>query len=79
MTNRYEVKVEVTYRINAESIQDAYRVINDGAEFPIVPWDDDNYVDNVAIKHISELSKETNEEGQMGQAKLDEAAGTTRL
>ena len=74
--NRYEVKVEVTYRVTANSIQDAYRIINDGAEYPVVPWDDDTYVSNTAIKHITELNKETNEEGQMGQAEQTEGTST---
>lgn len=50
--NRYEVEVKVTYKVSAKSIDDAYRIIDSGAEFPVVPYDDDTYVDTIAITSI---------------------------
>ena len=54
--NRYEVEVKVTYRITAPSYTEAYRLISQGAEFPIAPWNDENYVADITIAHITELS-----------------------
>ena len=54
--NRYEVEVKVTYRITAPSYSEAYRIINQGAEFPVVPWDDENYASDITIARITELS-----------------------
>lgn len=54
--NRYEVEVKVTYHITAPSYGAAFRAIRDGAEFPVVPWDDETYVSNVVISRMTELS-----------------------
>jgi hypothetical protein len=54
--NRYKVEVKVTYHVTAKSMQDAYRTINEGAEFPVVPWDDDTYCNEVSITSVKELS-----------------------
>ena len=54
--NRYEVEVKVTYHITAPSYTEAYRAISEGAEFPVVPWDDETYVSDVVISRVTELS-----------------------
>jgi hypothetical protein len=54
--NRYTVEVKVTYNVTAKSISDAYRVIHEGAEFPVVPWDDETYCSEVSIVSVKELS-----------------------
>lgn len=54
--NRYEVHVHVIYKVDAESQEAAYRKINEGAEFPVVPYDDNTYCDDITIVDIKELS-----------------------
>jgi hypothetical protein len=54
--SRYKVEVKATYHVTAKSISDAYRVIHEGAEFPVVPWDDETYCDEVSIVSVKELS-----------------------
>lgn len=54
--NRYQVEVKVTYNVTAKSMEDAYRIINNGAEFPVVPWDDETYCSDVSITSVKELS-----------------------
>jgi hypothetical protein len=54
--NRYEVHVHVVYKVDATSLEDAYRKINDGAEFPVVPYDDNTYCDAIVITDIKQLS-----------------------
>jgi hypothetical protein len=57
--NRYAVEVKVTYHVSAKSISDAYQAITDGAEFPVMPYDDETYCNEVAITSIRELSNPT--------------------
>jgi len=40
---RYKVYVHVEYEVEAESLDRAYTVVNEGAEFPLTPFSDDNY------------------------------------
>lgn len=54
--NRYEVEVKVVYKVTAKSIEDAYRIIDSGAEFPVLPYDDETYCDKVFITSIKESS-----------------------
>lgn len=54
--SRYSVEVKVTYKVSAKSIDDAYRIINTGAEFPVVPYDDETYADEIFITSVKELS-----------------------
>lgn len=56
--SRYEVTVKVVYKVTAESMDAAYAMINDGAEFPVMPWNDETYCDTIAITSVKELSKE---------------------
>lgn len=58
MTNRYSVEVKVIYHVSANSIEDAYRIIEQGAEYPVVPYDDETYCSETAIRSIRELSKD---------------------
>lgn len=53
---RYEVHVHVVYKIDAESVGDAYRKIQEGAEFPVLPYDDNTYCDKVSITDVIQLS-----------------------
>jgi len=52
---RYEVEVKVTYRVNAESIEDATNKIEMGAEFPVIPWDDETYCSEVDVVQVKPL------------------------
>ena len=61
MTNRYAVEVKVTYHVSAASMDEAYRIINEGTEFPVVPWDDETYCSATAITSVRELSTATTE------------------
>jgi hypothetical protein len=54
--SRYEVHVSVVYKIDATSPEAAYRKINEGAEFPVVPYDDNTYCDSVIITNVKQLS-----------------------
>jgi hypothetical protein len=54
--NRYEVHVHVVYKVDATSVEDAYKKINDGAEFPVIPYDDNTYCDAVVITDVKQLS-----------------------
>ena len=63
--NRYEVHVHVIYKIDAESSQDAYRKINEGAEFPVLPYDDNTYCDDITIVEVRQLSGVELEEEQV--------------
>ena len=56
--SRYEVTVKVVYKVTAESMDSAYAMIKDGAEFPVMPWDDETYCDTISITSVKELSKE---------------------
>lgn len=56
--SRYEVTVKVVYKVTAPSMDAAYALINDGAEFPVMPWDDETYCDTVNITSVKELSNE---------------------
>lgn len=55
--NRYEVSVLVTYRISADSVDDAWQKIEDGAEFPVMPFDDETYVEKVQIMQVFDLAE----------------------
>jgi ABC-type molybdate transport system substrate-binding protein len=54
--NRYEVHVHVVYKVDAASSEDAYRKINEGAEFPVMPYDDNTYCDSTVITDVKQLS-----------------------
>jgi hypothetical protein len=59
--NRYEVEVKVVYKVSAKSIEDAYRIIDSGAEFPVVPYDDETYADGIFIRSVKEISNAQSE------------------
>lgn len=54
--SRYEVHVSLVYKVDANSPEDAYRVINEGAEFPVVPYNDNTYCDQITITNVKQLS-----------------------
>jgi hypothetical protein len=53
---RYEVHVHVVYKVDATSSEDAYRKIDEGAEFPVMPYEDNTYCDAIVIAEIKELN-----------------------
>lgn len=55
---RYEVKVTVTYKVDAESDFDAMQKIVQGAEFPVVPYDENTYCSDVAYVGVKEIKGE---------------------
>ena len=63
--NRYEVHVHVIYKVDAESLENAYRKIHEGAEFPVVPYDDNTYCDDITIVEVRQLSGVELEEEQV--------------
>lgn len=63
--NRYEVHVHVIYKVDAASLEGAYRKIHEGAEFPVVPYDDNTYCDDITIVEVRQLSGVELEEEQV--------------
>jgi hypothetical protein len=53
---RYEVHVKVIYRVDAVSRSDAYFTIEEGAEFPVVPYDDNTYCNSISIMDVVQIS-----------------------
>jgi hypothetical protein len=62
--NRYEVEVLVKYRVDAHSETEAFEKISDGAEFPVLPYDDNTYCHSISVVDVTTLSLyvETKEE-----------------
>jgi hypothetical protein len=56
--NRYKVAVLVEYHVTAKDTDDAWSKIEDGAEFPVMPFDDETYCDKVQIVGVFELNAE---------------------
>jgi hypothetical protein len=52
---RYEVTVEVVYHITADNEFEASETINKGAEYPVVPYDDETYCSTVTLKSVEVL------------------------
>lgn len=52
---RYKVEVRVVYHITADSPEDAKTVIEEGAEFPVIPYDDETYCDDVEVVKVEKL------------------------
>lgn len=52
---RYKVTVQVSYHITADDAESAKKLIDDGAEFPVVPYDDETYCDEVTITEVTPL------------------------
>jgi hypothetical protein len=63
MMNRYKVSVLVEYHVTAESVDDAWEKIEKGAEFPVVPYDDETYYLNEQIISVIDLEEFKKEEG----------------
>lgn len=61
--NRYKVAVLVEYHVTAESIDDAWERIESGAEFPVIPFDDETYCDKVQILKVLDLAELKEEPG----------------
>lgn len=52
---RYEVFVNVVYRVTADSAEQAQSIIEEGAEFPVVPYDDETYCSEVNVEKVEAL------------------------
>lgn len=52
---RYEVIVNVAYHITAENAEQAQELIEQGAEFPVVPYDDETYCNSVEVVKVEKL------------------------
>jgi hypothetical protein len=55
--NRYKVAVLVEYHVTAKDTDDAWSKIEEGAEFPVVPYDDETYCNKVHVIDAIELSQ----------------------
>lgn len=55
---RYAVTVEVTYHVTATDPSKAIERVESGAEFPLVPYVDEDYVSEDRVVRVLELSKE---------------------
>lgn len=55
--NRYKVSVLVEYHVSAATADDAWEVIESGAEFPVVPYDDETYMDKMQIMQAIDLAE----------------------
>lgn len=55
--NRYKVVVLVEYHVTAHSDNEARKKIEEGAEFPVVPYDDETYCNKVHVIDAIELSQ----------------------
>lgn len=49
---RYAVTIEVVYHITADNSFDAAQLIEEGAEYPVVPYDDETYCHRVDLKSV---------------------------
>ena len=49
---RYKVTMQVDYEVEADSIEYAYQLVSEGTEFPLCPYNDDNYCDSSEITSI---------------------------
>lgn len=54
--NRYKVSVLVEYHVTASTEDDAWERIESGAEFPVVPYDDETYCDRTQIVGVFDLA-----------------------
>lgn len=52
---RYEVTASVTYVVDAHSDTEAFEKIADGAEFPVVPYDENTYCNKIEITEVKEI------------------------
>lgn len=52
---RYKVTVLVEYEVEAEAVDYAYTIVNEGAEFPLTPFSEDNYCDGSKIISVEEI------------------------
>ena len=52
---RYTVTMQVEYEVEADSLAEAYTIVNDGTEFPLLPHTEGNYCDNARISRITEV------------------------
>lgn len=57
MSKRYKVTVLVDYHVSADSVDDARNIVEQGAEFPVMPFDDETYCDTVTIQDVLQLSE----------------------
>lgn len=55
---RYEVEIKVVYRVDAESDFDAMQKIVQGAEFPVVPYDENTYCSDIAYVGVKPVKGE---------------------
>jgi hypothetical protein len=60
--NRYQVAVLVKYHVSADNLDDAWELIEVGAEFPVTPFDDETNVSSVQIVSVIDLSDVEEEE-----------------
>lgn len=63
--NRYKVAVLVEYHVTADSIDDAWERIEAGAEFPVVPYGDEDYMSKmqiVSVIDMADLAEESTDE-----------------
>ena len=56
--NRYEVHTHVVYMVDAVSATEAYSKIEEGAEFPVVPYDDNTYCNKITITDVVQVSSD---------------------
>jgi len=50
----YKVEVLVTYKVEADSEEDAMEIIQMGTEFPVMPFNENTYATNDEILTIKE-------------------------
>jgi 5'(3')-deoxyribonucleotidase len=62
--NRYKVAVLVEYHVSADSVDDAWEKIEQGAEFPVVPYDDETYCDKIQIVSVIDLAQLEEEQSE---------------
>ena len=55
--NRYKVAVLVEYHVTADSIDDAWERIEAGAEFPLVPYVDEDYMHKMQIVNVIDMAE----------------------
>jgi hypothetical protein len=63
--NRYKVAVLVEYHVTAGNIDAAWERIEAGAEFPLVPYVDEDYMSKmqiVSVIDMAELEEESTDE-----------------
>jgi hypothetical protein len=63
--NRYKVAVLVEYHVTAGNIDDAWERIEAGAEFPLVPYVDEDYMSKmqiVSVIDMADLEEESTDE-----------------